>query len=147
MGRPRSKYICPKCGQQGYLEHYQTGRHEKYWRVVHYDSVKRKRHRHYVGIITDLKEIRNIAYLKQQIKELEIRNHNYKLSNLNLNQTYTKELDKLKSKIKKDVFKGKSKFVFDNKVIPVKYLFFPNPLDKPKLVIDIDNSKDITNLN
>ena len=146
MGRPRSKYICPKCGQQGYLEHYQTGRHENYWRVVHYDSVKRERHRHYVGIITDLKEIRNIVDLKQRIKELEISNHNSKLFNLNLNQTHTKEIDKLKSKIKKDVFKGKSKLIFENKVIPVKYQFFPNPLDKPKLVIDIDNSKDITSI-
>jgi hypothetical protein len=147
MGRPRSKDICPKCGQQGYLEYYQTGEHEKYWRIVHYDSVKRKRYRHYVGIIKDLKKIRSVAYLKQQIKELEITNHNYKRYNLEICDTYSKEIDKLKSKIKKDVFKGKSKFVFENKVIPVKYLFFPNPLDKPKLVIDIDNSKDITNLN
>ena len=99
-----------------------------------------------MGIITDPKEIRNIVYLKQRIKELEISNHNSKLFNLNLNQTYTKEIDKLKSKIKKDVFKGKSKLIFENKVIPVKYQFFPNPLNKPKLVIDIDNSKGITNI-
>ena len=146
MGRPRSKYICPKCGQLGYLEHYQTGRQEKYWRVVHYDSIKRERHRHYVGIITDLKEITNTAFLKQRIKELEITNHNYKRYNLEILEIYSKEVDRLESKIKNGVFKGKSKLIFENKVIPVKYQFFPFPLNKPKLVIDIDNSKDITNI-
>lgn len=150
MGRPRSKDICPKCKKQGYLEYYNTSRNfyrnHKYWRYVHYDSVKRKRIRHYVGIITDLKKIRSVAYLKQQIKELEIENHNYRRYNFEISQEYKKIYERLESKIKKGVIKGKSKLIFENKVIPVKYQFFTISLHDQKLTIAVDNSKKITNL-
>lgn len=50
MGRPRSKYSCPKCKQPGYKEHnasrngnYPNLKYRKYWRVVHYDSLTKKK--------------------------------------------------------------------------------------------------------
>ncbi len=50
VGRPRSKYNCPKCDKQGYLEksasrngNYPNAKYRKYWRVVHYDSITKKK--------------------------------------------------------------------------------------------------------
>ena len=58
MGRPRSNYICPKCGNQGYKEksasrngNYPNSKYRKYWRVVHYDSFTKKKSFCYVDHI------------------------------------------------------------------------------------------------
>lgn len=50
LGRPRSDYICPKCGKQGSLGRnstrngdYRNSRMHKYLRVTHFDPITRKR--------------------------------------------------------------------------------------------------------
>lgn len=77
MGRPRSNYICPKCGKQGYLERnasrngkYPNSEYKKYWTVVHYDSLTKKRHRHYLGNKIGNKIIGQYEYNQHSLKEV-----------------------------------------------------------------------------
>ena len=56
MGRPRSNYICPVCGKQGYLEkkpiknkNYPNANTTRlYLYAVHYNSFTKKKERHYI---------------------------------------------------------------------------------------------------
>jgi hypothetical protein len=146
MGRPRKNYTCPKCGKQGYLEK-KSFRRERfpydtppsYLYVVHYNSITKKRNRHYVDNIAEEQEVRNIEQLKQQVRELEQRNSRIMVGNEHEINFYQKEIERLESKLKKSMFKGKSEFKFKGKVIPVKYQFFPYPVSNPKLVLAVDD--------
>ena len=82
MGRPRSNFICPKCGKLGYIEknptrnppikgRYRTSEYRKYWRVVHYDSFTHKRHRCYVNNKMAQVEAR-FSYVKNGIYDLKV---------------------------------------------------------------------------
>jgi hypothetical protein len=76
MGRPRSDYICPKCGKQGYKElnasrngNYPNMKYRKYWRVVHYDSFTKKKKFCYIDYI--LYVIENKEQILDYVKRLE----------------------------------------------------------------------------
>lgn len=78
MGRPRSNYICPKCGKQGYKEknatrngNYPNSKYRKYWRVVHYDSFTKKKSFCHVNHII-LKNEERIHEYKKKLEQLAI---------------------------------------------------------------------------
>lgn len=78
MGRPRSKYICPKCGKQGYLENnstrngdYPNAKTRKYKRVVHYNHATKKRNLCYVNyILWEMEHKKEILALKKKLEEM-----------------------------------------------------------------------------
>ena len=78
MGRPRSNYICPKCGKQGYKEKNATrngscknAKYRKYWRVVHYDSfIKKKIFCHVDYIIWEMENKERILEYKKKVEQM-----------------------------------------------------------------------------
>ena len=154
MGRPRKNYICPVCDEQAYLEkksfrgeRYPGDDPPSYFYAVHYNSITKKRNRHYVGDhvdnIDEKQKTENIEQLKQRVKELETTISDRRLEyryNIQFNE---EEIERLKSKLKKSVFRGNSELKFKDTVIPVKYQFFPYPTSNPTLVLDVDISKDV----
>ena len=72
MGRRRSDYICPKCGEQGSLEK------NPYRRVIHYNSVTGKRERHYVEKILNDRQIK--------VNKLKFKKTFFKMSPIELQQ-------------------------------------------------------------
>lgn len=78
MGRPRSNYICPKCENPGYLEknasrngNYPNAKYKKYWRVVHYNSItKKKSFCHVDYIIWELKNRERLLEYKKRIEQM-----------------------------------------------------------------------------
>ena len=78
MGRPRSKYTCPKCKQPGYKEHnasrngnYKNSKYRRYWRVVHYDSLTKTKKFCYVDcIILEMENKELILAYKRKLEKI-----------------------------------------------------------------------------
>ena len=90
MGRPRSNYICPKCGKQGYLEKnptrngdYPNAKTRRYSRVVHYDSITQKKKRCYVeNIIWNLENKELLLERKKEIEQYSRLIHNMSITEI-----------------------------------------------------------------